>query len=119
MRHALANLLCPVLLAALPNCAAAQGTDPDRTLVKRVVVRAPIDAVWKAWTTTQGVQSFFAPGARIEARPGGPFEVYFNPYAKPGLKGADDMVVLSPKGRLRAARAYRASNVPLRPRRRL
>ena len=95
MRSAPAILVSAALLAVLPTCVAAQGTDPDRTLVKRVVVKAPIDAAWKAWTTTDGIKSFFAPDARIEARPGGPFEVYFNPYAKPGHKGADDMVVLA------------------------
>ena len=83
--------LATVLLAALPLAATAQ----DRSIVKTVTVKAPVDEVWKAWTTTEGITSFFAPGARIEARPGGPFEVYFNPYAKPGMKGADDMVVLA------------------------
>ena len=83
--------LATVLLAALPLAATAQ----DRSIVKTVTVKAPVDEVWKAWTTTEGITSFFAPGARIEARPGGPFEVYFNPYAKPGMKGADDMVFLA------------------------
>ncbi|MBL0141611.1 MAG: SRPBCC domain-containing protein [Betaproteobacteria bacterium] len=87
MKHVLATLF----VAFLPLAAAAQ----DRTLVKVVTVRAPVDEVWKAWTTTEGIKSFFAPDARIEARPGGPFEVYMNPYAKPGLKGADGMVVLA------------------------
>ena len=91
--NAVAALLSAFLLAALPSCVAAQ--EADRTIVKRVVVKAPLDAVWKAWTTTEGIKSFFAPDARIEARPGGPFEVYFNPYAKPGLKGADDMIVMA------------------------
>ena len=38
--------------------------------------------------------ALFAPEARVEARPGGAFEVHFNPYAQPGMKGADDMRVL-------------------------
>jgi uncharacterized protein YndB with AHSA1/START domain len=87
MRKAFAALLA----AALPLAAVAQ----ERAIVKISVVAAPLEAVWKAWTTTEGVKTFFAPDARVEARPGGPFEIYFNPYAKPGLKGADDMVVLA------------------------
>jgi uncharacterized protein YndB with AHSA1/START domain len=83
--------LAALFLALLAFAAAAQ----DRTIVKVVTVKAPVDEVWKAWTTREGLTSFFAPDARVEARPGGPFEVYFNPYAKPGLKGADDMVVLA------------------------
>ena len=67
----------------------------ERTLVKTATVKATVDEVWNAWTTTEGIQSFFAPEARVEARPGGPFEVYMNPYAKPGMKGADDMVFLA------------------------
>ena len=92
----LASLLFVSLaFAAAPREAAAQSPDPDRRLVKQVVVAAPVADVWKAWTTTEGIVSFFAPSARVEARPGGPFEVHINPYAKPGLKGADDMVVLA------------------------
>jgi uncharacterized protein YndB with AHSA1/START domain len=83
--------IAALLVALLPLAAAAQ----DRTLVKVVTVKAPVDEVWKAWSTAEGITSFFAPEARIEARPGGPFEVYINPYAKPGMKGADDMIVLA------------------------
>jgi len=87
--------LASLALGTLPHDARAQAPDPDRRVVKQVTVKAPVADVWKAWTTTEGVVSFFAPAARVEARPGGPFEVHFNPYAKPGLKGADDMVVLA------------------------
>jgi uncharacterized protein YndB with AHSA1/START domain len=80
-----------LLVAALPLAAAAQ----ERALVKVAIVAAPLEAAWKAWTTTEGIKSFFAPDARVEARPGGAFEVFFNPYAKPGLKGADGMEVLA------------------------
>ena len=76
---------------ALSTCAAAE----ERALSKQVTVKAPVDAVWEAWTTTEGIKSFFAPDAKIEARPGGPFEVYINPYAEPGMKGADDMRFLA------------------------
>ncbi|HUP97816.1 MAG TPA: SRPBCC domain-containing protein [Usitatibacter sp.] len=67
----------------------------ERRIVKEVMVKAPVEAVWKAWTTSGGVQSFFGPEARIEARPEGAFHVHFNPYAPPGSKGADDMRVLA------------------------
>lgn len=83
-------LLAPVLAFAAANAVAE-----ERVLVKLATISAPVDEVWKAWTTTEGIKSFFAPDARIEARPGGAFEVYFNPYAKPGMKGADDMVFLA------------------------
>jgi uncharacterized protein YndB with AHSA1/START domain len=67
----------------------------ERMIEKQVTVNAPIEEVWKAWSTTEGVKSFFAPDAKVEARSGGPFEIYINPYAEPGLKGADDMRVMA------------------------
>ncbi|HEX4942926.1 MAG TPA: SRPBCC domain-containing protein [Usitatibacteraceae bacterium] len=85
------RLIGALIIALYPIAAVAQ----DRTIVKVASVKAPVGEVWKAWTTREGIRSFFAPDARIEAHPGGPFEVHFNPYAKPGLKGADDMVFLA------------------------
>jgi uncharacterized protein YndB with AHSA1/START domain len=86
------------LQALHPADAAAQGAGnavQERVIVKQVVVAAPLAQVWAAWTTREGVISFFAPEARIEPRPGGSFEVYFDPGAPAGLKGADGMRVLA------------------------
>jgi uncharacterized protein YndB with AHSA1/START domain len=85
-----------IALAALA-IAAASGTTvaAERMIDKQVVVNAPIEEAWKAWSTSEGIKSFFAPDARIEARSGGAFEVYINPYAEPGLKGADDMRIMA------------------------
>jgi uncharacterized protein YndB with AHSA1/START domain len=78
------------LLAVAVNVAAA-----ERALDKTIVVPAGVDAVWQAWTTTEGITSFFAPGAEIEPRVGGAFHVYMDPGAEPGEKGADDMRILA------------------------
>jgi uncharacterized protein YndB with AHSA1/START domain len=78
-----------LVLATLP--AAAQ----ERAIRSAVIVPAPLDEVWAAWTTSEGIRSFFAPEAHVEARVDGPFEVFINPYAEPGLKGADGMRFLS------------------------
>lgn len=87
--------IAALLLAPALSLFAANATAQERTLVKMATVKAGVDAVWNAWTTTEGIKSFFAPDALIDARPGGPFEIYFNPYARPGLRGADGMVVLA------------------------
>jgi uncharacterized protein YndB with AHSA1/START domain len=79
--------LIAVVLLVLASFATAQ----ERALNKEVLVPAPIDAVWQAWTTSEGIISFFAPEAEIDARVGGAFHVHFDPLAKPGMKGADDM----------------------------
>lgn len=60
-----------------------------------VSVKAPVAEVWQAWTTAAGITSFFAPEAQVDARPDGDFHIYIDPYAEPGMKGADDMRVLA------------------------
>jgi len=67
----------------------------ERAIVKEVVVKATPEQVWQAWTTVDGIKSFFAPGARIEAKSMGLFEIHMNPYAADGMKGADDMRYLA------------------------
>ena len=80
-----------VVALAMPGCVAAA----ERMIEKQVVVKAPPSAVWNAWTTREGVTSFFAPEASIDPRPDGAFAIYMNPYAAPGMKGADDMRFLA------------------------
>jgi uncharacterized protein YndB with AHSA1/START domain len=71
----------------------------ERTIEKQVVINATLDEAWAAWTTREGIVSFFAPDARIEPRVGGAFQIYFDPGAPAGSKGADDMrlMALQPK----------------------
>ncbi len=86
------NLMSAGLLLAgmyLPAWAAEPAIDVA------VSLKAPVAEVWKAWTTAEGITSFFAPEAEVEAKPGGAFRIYMDPYGAPGLKGADDMVVLA------------------------
>ncbi|MCE2657312.1 MAG: SRPBCC domain-containing protein [Rubrivivax sp.] len=77
-------LLAWALVGTLP--AHAQ----ERALNKEVLVAAPQAAVWQAWTSRDGIVSFFAPDAVVDARVGGAFHIHFDPGAPPGLKGADD-----------------------------
>ena len=60
-----------------------------------VTVKAPVSAVWKAWTSNDGLTSFFAPEAEVDPRPDGAFHIFMDPYGKPGMKGADTMQVLA------------------------
>jgi len=66
-----------------------------RAIIKDVTIPAPVADVWNAWTTDEGIRSFFSPNAHVELRPGGPIEIYFlmdNPY---GLRGSEDCRFLS------------------------
>jgi uncharacterized protein YndB with AHSA1/START domain len=83
-------LILIVALLASPGAHAE-----ERAIVKEVVVKATPEQVWQAWTTVDGIKSFFAPGARIEAKSMGLFEIHMNPYAAAGMKGADDMRYLA------------------------
>lgn len=81
------------LLLALPLAAPTPAA--ERAIDKEVVVKASLDDAWAAWTTREGLVSFFAPDARVEPRVGGAFSIHFDPGAAPGLKGADDMRFLA------------------------
>jgi uncharacterized protein YndB with AHSA1/START domain len=85
------KIFIALLLASLATIASAN----ERMITKQVVVKGSMPDVWDAWTTTEGIKTFFAPDAHVEARPDGPFQIYINPFAEPGMKGADDMRVLS------------------------
>jgi uncharacterized protein YndB with AHSA1/START domain len=67
----------------------------DKILRKEITIPASLKQAWDAWTTTEGVKSFFSSEAKIELAIGGAYEIYFileNPY---GLKGSEDCKVLS------------------------
>jgi len=90
-----AYLCCGLGLAALQTLAVAA----ERALDKEVVLSATLDQAWAAWTTRDGIRSFFAPDAVVDPRVGGAFHIYMDPGGEPGMKGADDMrfLALQPK----------------------
>jgi uncharacterized protein YndB with AHSA1/START domain len=59
------------------------------------IIAAPIVEVWQAWTTLQGVKSFFAPDCLIDLRPGGAYEMYFDLDSKPGDRGGEGCMILA------------------------
>jgi uncharacterized protein YndB with AHSA1/START domain len=68
---------------------------PARAIRKIVTVNAPVDDVWEAWTTAEGARTFFAPVARIDLKPGGAYEIYFNPDEPEGDRGSEGCKVLA------------------------
>jgi uncharacterized protein YndB with AHSA1/START domain len=83
------------LLAVVSLFLAAPLGAAERSIELSVLVKAPVAQVWKSWTTSEGIVEFFAPEAKVEARPDGAFSIFMDPYAAPGLRGADDMKVLA------------------------
>lgn len=56
---------------------------------------APAADVWWAWTTSEGMASWWARDSWIELRRGGPFELYFLGNKPRGLQGSEDCRILS------------------------
>lgn len=67
----------------------------DRVIRKEITLPAPVDKVWKAWTTEQGIKSFFATKCKIDMRVGGAYEIYFDTEAKPGQQGSEGCTILA------------------------
>ncbi|WP_374567702.1 SRPBCC domain-containing protein [Ideonella sp.] len=85
--------LIPLLVASLVGLVAVpfDAIAAERAIEREVVVPATLDQAWAAWTTREGITSFFSPGAEIDARVGGAFHIFMDPSAAPGERGADDM----------------------------
>ena len=87
--NGLRGLLWLALLALAGGGAPAVAA--ERSIDKEIVIDATLDEAWAAWTTREGITSFFAPDAVIEPRVGGAFHIHIDPLAAPGSKGADTM----------------------------
>jgi uncharacterized protein YndB with AHSA1/START domain len=67
----------------------------ERVVEGQVLVDASPREVWNVWTTPAGAQTFFAPACKIDPRPGGAYEMYFNLEAEPGEQGGEAMILLA------------------------
>jgi uncharacterized protein YndB with AHSA1/START domain len=85
--------LCASLFAVT---AAAQSLSPDIVVTR--LIDAPVAEVWKAWTTPEGIESFFAPKAsKVEPWAGGAFELWFGLTLPEGSRGSEGCRVHSVK----------------------
>lgn len=68
----------------------------EETIVrKEVLVPATREELWHAWTTAEGVESFFARKAKIGLSVGGAYECYFRLDDPPGSQGSEGCKVLA------------------------
>ncbi|MFN0131949.1 MAG: SRPBCC domain-containing protein [Phycisphaerales bacterium] len=75
--------------------ATAHGADPMEPIRVERVVALPRERVWGLLTTSAGWKEFLGVESKIEARPGGRFEVYFGATAPEGERGSEGCRVLS------------------------
>jgi len=66
-----------------------------RMLTTEFEVNAPIAKVWDAWTTPEGIKTFYAPDCKVDLRVDGAYEIYFFPEAKPGERGGEGIRILA------------------------
>jgi uncharacterized protein YndB with AHSA1/START domain len=81
----------PLVALALAAGLAPTG---ERALTVDLELAAPQAAAFEAFTTLDGIRSFFAPGGVVEARVDGLYEIHFFPRNPPGQRGAEGMRIL-------------------------
>lgn len=69
-------------------------SDVDQTIRLEIVVNASAEKVWSAWTTRDGIKSFFARDCDIDLRVLGKYDILFAPSAPVGLRGAEGNLIL-------------------------
>lgn len=93
-----------LLLLAAPSFAVSS----DRVLRAEMTIAAPVTEVWKAWTTDEGIATFFAPKGIVDLRVDGTYDVWFNPAGGPGERGAEGMRILDVEPNRRFAFTWNA-----------
>lgn len=76
MKNSARAILLILALALLSGSSRAQD---DTRLVHEGVVSAPVDQVWAAFTTREGLESWMVAHARIELKIGGKMQTQYNP----------------------------------------
>ena len=89
------TMFAPGVAVGDPTGSGLVAEPTDRVMSTEIVVKAPMDRVWQAWTTTAGVTSFGPPKAKIELAVGGAYEWYFVLDAPEGQRGSEGCTVLS------------------------
>ena len=98
-----------LILAGLPAIGVApHAAAQERQIRVPVTVATTPEHAWQLWTTDEGVRSFFAPGSHIELKVDGAYEIFFDPRAAPGERGADGMRLLAVEPNRRLAFTWNA-----------
>lgn len=71
------------------------GQQLDRNIHIETYIDAPVEKVWQVWTTKEGLESFLAAEAHINLSIDGTIDVYFNPDAPVGQRGAEGLRILA------------------------
>jgi uncharacterized protein YndB with AHSA1/START domain len=93
----------PILLFAIVTSLFGQGPvkvtkvpAPDKALIFEVTLPATLDAVWAAFTTSEGLSTWLTPGAVVDLREGGEWTAHF----PGGGTGGGTILSFAPKKKL-------------------
>lgn len=79
-----------------PRLVTADADDVSpREIVHEALVPLPRARVWQLWASGEGLASWLVSRAKVELRPGGPYEIYFVDTAPEGSQGSEGCRVLS------------------------
>ncbi len=67
----------------------------NQVVEAKITVEASVAEVWQAWTSKEGIVSFFSPACNIEMKVGGAYEMLFDMSAEPGLQGGEGDILLA------------------------
>jgi len=67
----------------------------NKKIYKEIKVSGFLGDIWNAFTTVEGIKTFFAPDGKIELELFGCYEIYFLPEENEGKRGSEGCVVLS------------------------
>ena len=96
-------LVCTCLVQGTTSTVSKPGFRPDqvsapdveRTIGLEIVLNASVERVWRAWTTRDGIKSFFAPDCDIDFRVLGKYDILFAPSSPLGFRGAEGNLILA------------------------
>ena len=60
-------------------------TANEKAIINETTIDTPLNLVWLAWTISERVSEWFAPEAKVEAKEGGAYELYFIPGNNTGM----------------------------------
>ncbi len=87
------NILMRVILMILLG--AISSNAEEKAIHLEINVNGSLEEVWNAWTTKEGINSFFAPECNVELIVGGAYEMYFDLTAEKGSRGGEGNKILA------------------------
>lgn len=83
-----------VAVARKAEAGVAKTKETTTVLEAESIIYASAAEVFAAWTTEEGVKTFFAPEAHIDLQPGGKYELIFMPDGEEGKRGAEGCTII-------------------------